>query len=287
MRLIHLTDPHLTTPPHWRTLFGRSHFGKRFLGYASWARKRRHSMRRPWLDELQAEVASRSPDRLLLTGDLTQIGTPEEIVEALEWLEGLGPAEKISLVPGNHDNYAADAWPNLQAQWGQYLSVQSPVDYPTVFRSSDVAVIGLNSAVPTRPASACGLLGAEQLDRLGSSLDAQADALRILLLHHPPLPGMIKFRKRLRDAACLEAVLAQCPADLILYGHRHRNESLESATTRMFCTAPASAAAGCFRQIDIDRVGDHWQVAQELVQRVAEGRFETVETSRWTVSVPA
>lgn len=285
MRLIHLTDPHLTTPPDWQSLFGRSHFGKRFLGYASWARKRRYSMRRAWLDELQAEVAARSPERILLTGDLTQIGTIEEICQARSWLEQFAPPGQINLVPGNHDCYASDSWPNLERELVAYLPEKGQQGFPTLIREGDVAIFGLASAVPTRPVSACGLLGTQQLERLGESLKAHPDAFRILMLHHPPLPGMIKFRKRLRDAARLEALLRASPVDLILYGHRHRNQSTERSDARLYCTAPASAAAGCFRQINIDRVGSEWRVSQELVQRVGEGSFETVEVSRWKVSV--
>ena len=284
MRLIHLSDPHLTTPPHWRSLFGRSHFGKRFLGYGSWSRRRRFSLRRAWLDELQVEVRSRQPDRILLSGDLTQTGTLEEIRQARDWLGQLAPAEQLSLVPGNHDVYAADSWPNLAREWQPYLPAAGSDGFPFAHRAERVAVFGLCSAVPTRPGSACGLLGTAQLERLAEMLAEQADAFRLLLLHHPPLPGMIRFRKRLRDAAGLERVLRAHPVDMVLYGHRHRNVSAGYPGTRTFCTAPASAEAGAFRQITIEQVDAGWQVEQELVQRAGEGRFEVAERLSWAVS---
>jgi 3',5'-cyclic AMP phosphodiesterase CpdA len=284
VRLIHLTDPHLTEPPNWRRLIGRSHFGKRFLGYTSWSRNRRHKMRREWLDEVQAEVSSRSPDQILLTGDLTQIGTAEEIRDAGRWLERLGPPEKVSLVPVNHDTYARDSWPSLLEAWKGYLPAEGPEGFPFVRRLGEVALFGLTSAVPTRPVSACGLLGEDQMARLEAALEAHPDALRVLLLHHPPLPGMIQFRKRLRDAPGLERLLGTAPVDLMLYGHRHRNLAAERLGARLFCTAPASALSGAFRQFDIESDQHGWMIRHTLMARSGPGRFDTVETAEWRVS---
>lgn len=200
MRFIHVTDPHLTTPPSRRSLLGRSHFGKRFLGHTSWSRNRRYKMRREWLDEVRDEVLGRKPEQILLTGDLTQIGTREEIIEARSWLESLGPPEKVCLAPGNHDAYAGESWANLQAEWGDYLPGDGADGFPVIRQIGDVLLLSLSSAVPTRPISACGLVGAGQIERLRVALDSSDHLLRVLMLHHPPLPGMIQFRKRLRDA---------------------------------------------------------------------------------------
>ena len=284
MRLIHITDPHLTEPPDWRTLFGRSHYGKRFLGYASWARNRRHLMRGEWLAELLEEVQARAPDQILLTGDLTQIGTVEEIRAARSWLESLGSPRDVSFVPGNHDTYAADSWANLSEEWRDFLPDAGSNGFPTVRQLDGVSVYGLTSAVPTRPISACGLIGDDQLERLATALAAETGSLKVLALHHPPLPGMIKFRKRLRDADRLEAVLERTPVDLMIYGHRHRNQSSERLGARAYCTAPASAEAGAFRQFDIEATASGHRIEQTLVQRRAAGRFETTESEAWQVS---
>ena len=289
MRLIHLTDPHLTTPPPWQSLFGRSHSGKRFLGYASWARKRRFSLRRAWLDELTAEVARLAPDQLLITGDLTQIGTAEEIAEARDWLTQLQVPGKISFVPGNHDSYAAESWPTLYREWSDFLPEAGAGGFPTVRRLGDVAIFGLSSAVPTRPLSACGLIGDAQLARFEQTLAEHRDAFRFLLLHHPPLPDMISFRKRLRDAPALAEMLSREPVDVILHGHRHTNQSSERQGAKVYCTAPASAEAGSFRVFDLEPVASGWQVQMSLRQRSVDGQrlaFETVESADWVVSGP-
>jgi hypothetical protein len=95
---------------------------------------------------------------------------------------------------------------------------------------------------------------------------------------------MIKFRKRLRDAARLETVLKEAPVDVVVYGHRHRNLAAERLGARAYCTAPASAEAGAFRQFDIEADGGGYRIQQTLVERVGSGRFEATDTESWLVS---
>jgi predicted phosphodiesterase len=98
------------------------------------------------------------------------------------------------------------------------------------------------------------------------------------------LPGLIQFRKRLRDAADLQQLLREAPVDVMLYGHRHRNLATERLGARLFCTAPASVARGAFRQFDIETEATGWRVRQTLIERSAPGSFRTVETTEWQVS---
>jgi 3',5'-cyclic AMP phosphodiesterase CpdA len=293
MRLVHLTDPHLTTPPHWRTLVNRSQYGKRFLGYASWARKRRQTLRRQWLDELVAEVDGLAADQLLISGDLTQIGSAEEIVQAHGWLKSLATADRVTLVPGNHDTYARESWDLLRQHWSEYLHLQEGQVHPVTRSFGDVVVVGLSTAVPTRPFSACGVLGSDQLDKLAAELQRHPGAFKIIVLHHPPLPDMINFRKRLRDATALGSVLDSNRVSLVLHGHRHRNLSYSQDSIRrfvgnaprVFCTAPASSEGASFRVFDVEAEGAGWRVEATLKQRTAAG-FVVAESESWLVSAP-
>ncbi|MEM8768756.1 MAG: metallophosphoesterase [Pseudomonadota bacterium] len=280
MKLVHLTDPHLTTPPPMGSLLGRSHGGKRFLGYLSWSRKRRHSLRRIWLDGLQAELSRLAPDLIVVTGDLTQIGTVEEIEEARDWLDQLAPAERIAFVPGNHDSYAAESWSNLEAKWADYLPPGGAKDFPIIRQEGGVTLFGLSSAVPTAPLSAAGRLGVEQLNALEQGLEAHANSFRLLYLHHPPLPGMIQWRKRLTDAPALAELLERQPVDLVLHGHRHRNQRSERLGAKVFCTAPASAERASFRAFEIERDAEGWNVAMSRYERAEDG-FEIQESESW------
>ena len=79
--------------------------------------------------------------------------------------------------------------------------------FPFVRMLGPVALIGVNSAVPTPPLVAWAALGAAQLERLAAVLErlAGAGVFRLVLIHHPPLPGQAKRYRGLEDAAALEA----------------------------------------------------------------------------------
>lgn len=132
------------------------------------------------------------------------------------------------MVPGNHDRYVDAPWEQTLGQWSAYMhgdgSEAGPEAFPTLRIRGPVAFIGLCSAVPSGPFLATGRLGSAQLARLDALLGSLVDGalLRVLLIHHPPVPGEEKWRKRLVDAPALCALLARRPVDLVLHGHRHR-----------------------------------------------------------------
>lgn len=279
MRLIHLSDPHLTNPEH--SLAGRSHWGKRYLGRASWRRRRRFKHRREWLDQIVDAAHQADPDQILLTGDLAHIGLPEEIAEAGAWLRELGDPQQILLVPGNHDVYAADSWAAVAEHWGAYLHLAR--DYPVRRQFPELEIIGVSTALPTRPASACGLIGAAQRVRLEALLQAPSMRPRLLAIHHPPLPGMIGFRKRLRDAPELERQLSDRPVDIILHGHGHHDRTEVRGDLKIFGVSSASYQRGGFRCFDFTETATGWQVVMQLFRR-GEAGFSCVEETGWEIS---
>lgn len=286
MRLIHLTDLHLTRPPDWRSYRGRSQHGKRYLGYISWWRRRRHSLREVWFEELLEVVGHLAPDQILVSGDLTQTGTVEEIDAARSWVERLGGPEQVLVVPGNHDVYAPESLARVQSQWGAYLHQTDTADYPILRDFEGVRILGLCSARPTPPFSATGRLGEEQCERLDALLAASTDRIRVVLLHHPPVPGLVTARKRLQDAEVLADILSRRGVELVLHGHQHRNRLVEAGTTRICCTGPASSADASFRLFDIGAAGGGRRISAELWQRVGPGDFHRTDSGVWTFSVP-
>ena len=275
--------------------------GKRWSGYLSWRRRRRFAHRRDVLDALTAAVLAEDPVQLLVTGDLVHIGLPGEIEAAASWLEGLGPPERVMLVPGNHDAYARDSWPAVAAAWGPYLGGAAGHEgFPVVRRLDldgvDVHLVGASSAVPTPLFMASGGLGRAQLEAVADALDT-ADGLRCLLLHHPPLPGMTSRRKGLRDAASLAAVLEQTGAELVLHGHVHRNVQRPGpGGSRVFGTASASHVEGgrsgdrgaSYRVFELDAAGaarGAVSVSMRLMRVSATGAVTRLEEETWTVPV--
>jgi 3',5'-cyclic AMP phosphodiesterase CpdA len=293
MRLIHLTDPHLSSLDSQSF---NSLQGKRRSGYLSWRRKRRHVHRPEILDRLTEEVAAHEPDQILLTGDLVHIGLESEMIEAADWMRRLGPPEKILLVPGNHDNYAANSLPAMYRHWADYLPAEFPQDgdyttgYPLVRERNGIKLVGVNTACVTRIFSAAGELGGEQRLRLASALEKNpgGDEITCLLIHHPPFPGMTRRRKALRDAAQLLELVGQSPPDLVLYGHIHRNREDQRGPIHSFCTASASSISNAsFRIIDLEKEERAWHCRVRLMSlesgSATKAVFRLASESSWRV----
>jgi 3',5'-cyclic AMP phosphodiesterase CpdA len=232
--LAHLSDVHLAplvgfAPGSWGV--------KRFTGYVNWHLRRARVHLRGVVDRIVADMLAMKPDHIVVTGDLANIGLPLELERAREWLAGLGPPERVTVIPGNHDIYARVGRDSGVARWKDYMvsnaqgaafvSAHAAAEpcFPFVRRLGDIALIGVNSAVPTPPLLATGIVGGEQLERLGAILDRlrEADLMRIVLIHHPPLPGQASRTRGLVDAEAMAETLARHGAELVLHGHNHRN----------------------------------------------------------------
>jgi len=271
----HLTDPHLTTlqGASWKQLMN-----KRVLGYLSWWYKRRYEHRGEVLDALLRDLAQTHPEHIAITGDLTHIGLPAEFRQARQWLERLGSADRVTVVPGNHDAYIDTPWSSTFAQWEPYMisdrvegKEQRPV-FPSLRIRNGVALIGLSSATASAPFFATGTLGSEQRERLSRILlqTGEQGLFRVVLLHHPARVEDEKWRKRLTDGNDLCSILGRDGAELVLHGHSHR--TIESGipwgerTIPVFGIPSASAIghkAGRRAQYYLYRVrreADHWSV---------------------------
>jgi 3',5'-cyclic AMP phosphodiesterase CpdA len=228
--IAHLTDVHLGpiegfAPRYWSL--------KRGLGYANWVRKRRHVHQRAVLDRIVADMAAQRPDHIAVTGDLANIGLPQEHINALAWLQALGQSERVTVVPGNHDTYSrigrdpgARRWADYMGSNAEGLAYAGGEGFPFVrVIGGMVALIGIDSAVETPPFMAWGRIGKGQLEALAGVLERLRGAglFRLVLVHHPPLRGQADASRGLRDAAGLEQVLERGGAELVIHGHNHRN----------------------------------------------------------------
>ena len=218
--LAHLSDPHLAPlpQPHWSELLN-----KRFTGYVNWQRTRRFVHDASVLATIVADLKAHRPDHIAVTGDLANIALAREFVRGRKWLQGLGPPQQVSFVPGNHDAYVRAGMGNAIRHWGDYMcGDHDAADFPYLRRRGPLALIGLSSAVPSAPLMATGRLGPTQLTRLGEMLDSLKTErpFRVVLIHHPPV-SQAKAYKRLLDADALKRVLAEHGAELLLHGHDH------------------------------------------------------------------
>ena len=229
--LAHLSDPHLTG---LEGMTVTKLLSKRLLGYLSWRRRRRHEHLPEVLDALIADIDQIKPDHIAITGDLTHLGTPGEFDEAAAWLRRIGRPADVTLVPGNHDAYVAEPWANTLSRWAPYMaSDEGTADgnggrdslFPSLRIRGRFALIGVNSAVPSAPLLAVGRVGRSQLSVLSQMLRQTGTdgRFRILLIHHPLVPGSIRWRKRLTDGVKLASVIEKQGVELVLHGHAHRS----------------------------------------------------------------
>lgn len=227
--IAHLTDVHLGPIEG----FGLRYWNlKRGLGYLNWVRRRRHDHQRAVLDRIVADMQAQRPDHIAVTGDLANLGLPQEHINALAWLKELGPPERVTVVPGNHDTYSrigrdpgARRWAGYMTSNAEGLAYAGGEGPPFVRVVGEVALIGVDSAIETPPFLAWGRVGKRQLAALAGVLARLRGAglFRLVLIHHPPLQGQTDATRGLRDAAALEDVLREGGAELVIHGHNHRN----------------------------------------------------------------
>jgi len=244
IRLAHLSDWHATTLIGGGSALLRP---KRISGWASWLIGRRHRHSPAILAAAFRDLAQQQIDQILVTGDLTHVSLEQEFVAAAEQLHGLGPPERVFLIPGNHDCYVPIASASSWDHWAPYLHGDAPErldgvlaealagppgagraprleDYPTLRIRGSVALIGLCSAIPTPIFQASGRLGELQLARLETLL-RRLDGLglcRIVMVHHPVMDRGESARRAMRDRVALRECLARCGAELVVHGHKHR-----------------------------------------------------------------
>jgi 3',5'-cyclic AMP phosphodiesterase CpdA len=195
MFIAHLSDPHITTGP---------------LGAQPAAR----------LQLALAHVLALRPvpDCVVITGDLTDHGRPDEYV-ALREVIGSFPLP-LHLVTGNHDNRETllDTFGGGPLLGGS-IEAHYCVEYPAA------TLVVLDSLIPGSPA---GRLGAAQLAWLGDVLDRRPDVPAVLAVHHPPIAVGIPFLDgmRLLDGPELTAMIDAHPNVVrLMAGHVHRTIS--------------------------------------------------------------
>lgn len=220
--LAHLSDAHIGPIPRPNLA---ELLGKRVTGYVNWLYKRAGQHDMGVLARLVEDMKAQQPDHVLMTGDIVNIGLPAEIALARDWLAKLGGPEEVSYTPGNHDAYVADATQLVHEVFAPWTSGETGgTGFPYLRRRGGVALIGLDSGVPTGPFIASGRLGEAQQTALAALLDqTKAEGLaRVVFLHHPPHVGGARILRGLDDAAAFEEVIARHGAELVLHGHNHK-----------------------------------------------------------------
>jgi 3',5'-cyclic AMP phosphodiesterase CpdA len=217
MILAQLSDPHVCPP------------GRRLFGRADPSAALADAVR-------QLNGLATPPDLVVVTGDLTDHGTPEEYAEFRRVMTRL--ASPYAVLPGNHDRRDAlrDAFPDLPATGPLHYSIEP---FP-------VRLICLDSLIE---GSGRGRLGAAQLAWLDRGLTAAPERPTVVALHHPPFSTGIDHVDAvgLDDAEALGAVVARHgQVERVIAGHVHR------AIQRRWSGTIASTAPSTTHAVDLD-----------------------------------
>ncbi|HVS99072.1 MAG TPA: phosphodiesterase [Solirubrobacterales bacterium] len=155
------------------------------------------------------------PDALLVSGDLTQEGTPEEYARVRELL---APLElRPHVLPGNHDRRGP-----LRETFGVPGEGEEPVSH-----TADLGPLRLVCVDSIIPGAEAGALDGGRVEWLEATLAADREKPTVVAMHHPPLstemPGFDRIGLDPGSRAALAEVLARHPqVRRVVAGHVHR-----------------------------------------------------------------
>ena len=224
--------------------------------------------------------ASRLAGRSLLDG-LTNSIAPARI----------GPPDWLSYIPGNHDAYVSVPWDKSLGLFENYMTSDMRQDerFPFTRLRRNIALIGVNGAIPQSMMRAGGTVGAAQRERLREKLKSLRERgfYRAVMIHHPPTPGIAHPLRSLSDAPELKTILEQEGAELVIHGHNHTRSLnwLDSPHGAVPIIGVPSASmvddgiheAAAWNNYEIDRAKGQWQTHVKVRQwQGQEKSFKTI-----------
>lgn len=156
------------------------------------------------------------PSAIVVTGDLTDFGRPEEYQSLRELLSPLDIP--TYLLPGNHDDRD-----QLRASFADhaYMGSEGFIQYRV-----DLGPVTLLALDTSQPGRSDGALCAQRLEWLENELAALAGKPTVIAMHHPPFRTLIGHMDEIglsSGAQELEAIVRRHPnVERILCGHLHR-----------------------------------------------------------------
>lgn len=253
---MHISDPHFHRLPR-NPLEYRS---KRLLGALNLVLRRRRAHPRANFQRLLQRLRELPWDHLLITGDLTQLGSVGEFALAREMLAPVfdKSADGITVIPGNHDRYTRDSLTRrgFEAYFGDVAGT-----YENSGEKGNPGGSGLqtrqlterwwlaawDSAMPAGLLSAQGEVRGETLAATERWLAALPAGARVILANHYPVffPPPHRYHRNhdLRNQDEVERWILRQPIALYLHGHVHHNWILTVAGSHGPITVVNSASS--------------------------------------------
>lgn len=226
----------------------------------------------------------RRPDAILVTGDITDSGTPEQYAEARMVLDADIPVYPI---PGNHDDRAAFRTALLSEQ-----ASSAPINH--AHRVGNLTVALLDSSIPGEPS---GRLTEQTYDWLhGVLAAAPADAPILLALHHPPahlFSPVIDEISLTEPEKLAEVVAADERIVGVITGHAHSSAATTFAGRPLLIAPSTASVLGGEWELELpDRVMDYAPDPALALHVIDENyrmttHFRTVAMGGWISVQPA
>jgi 3',5'-cyclic AMP phosphodiesterase CpdA len=236
----------------------------------------------PALELIVEHLEQQELDFLLLPGDLTQHGEPENHAWLQKRLSQL--PFPVYVVPGNHDvpNLLPDErsiglkdFPHYYHQFGYHNPIEL---YYTCEVLPGVQLIGLNSNQFDDSGKQLGRLDEPQLAWLEQVLAQNKDKLVLVMIHHnvvEHLPGQSNHalgqRYMLENAPVLRKILSDAGVNLVFTGHLHvqdvaYHEGIYDITTGSLVSYPHPYR---ILQLRTDNQGKRWlQIESHRIKSV-------------------
>ena len=158
------------------------------------------------------EINAAEPDVVVIAGDLTDDGYPDQYPVAKRELEAIACAQVV-LVPGNHDA--------RNVGYVLFEDTFGPRDTRHRLQCGglEVALVAVDTSKPDLDE---GEVGREHYGWIEEGFAGDAD-VRIFVCHHHlmPVPGTGRERNQVLDAGDVISLLRQLRVDIVLSGHRH------------------------------------------------------------------
>ncbi len=171
------------------------------------------------LQSVIEQINTDKPDIVIVPGDLTSSGYPDEFAEARHYLDQI-ECENVAVLIGNHDarkvgyELFEQMFGDRYRTWDFSLCVDCDEEI-----GERVTVVGLDS---TKPDLDDGEIGRHRYHWLNDRLE-KADGFKLVALHHHlvSIPGTGRERNVVWDAGEVLEILAEHNVDLVLAGHKH------------------------------------------------------------------
>jgi 3',5'-cyclic AMP phosphodiesterase CpdA len=167
------------------------------------------------------ETLRLQPDLVVIAGDLTQEGYPDEFQMARDGLRAIVDELPTLVIPGNHDAKNV-GMVHFEDHFGKG-EVEGRADRSMMLRHpSPPGTTQLVAIDSSKPDLAEGEIGTIRYGWIRSRFEAASD-FKVFVLHHHllPIPGTGRERNIVWDAGDVLQLLEESRVDLVLCGHKH------------------------------------------------------------------